>query len=77
MRRSGRIAITTVLVKCAECHAAYVSLPSAFSGSVGSGSLTFASMSGPVSLLLASLDTADGFGVTSPPDADRIASRAP
>lgn len=49
------------------------SLPLAFSGSVGSASLTFASMSGPVSLVVASLDAANGTGVASPPDADMIA----
>ncbi len=49
------------------------SLPTAFSGSIGSASLTFASMSGPVALVVASFDAANGVGVTSPRDADTIA----
>lgn len=49
------------------------SLPSAFSGSLGSGNLTFASMGGPVSLIVATLDGANGFSVASPSGADQIA----
>lgn len=47
-------------------------LPAAFSGSLGSGTLTFAAMSGPVSLILATLDGVNGFSVASPPGADKI-----
>lgn len=49
------------------------SLPAAVSASLGSASLTFASMSGPVSLVVATLDAANGVSVASPPDSDMIA----
>ena len=49
------------------------SLPAAFGGLLGSGALTFASMTGPVSLVVASLDAANGVSVASPQGADTIA----
>ncbi len=49
------------------------SLPAAFSSLLGSGALTFASMSGPVSLVVASLDAANGVSVASPPEPATIA----
>lgn len=49
------------------------SLPTGFSGLLGSGSVNFESKSGPVSLVVATLDAANGVSVASPPDADQIA----
>lgn len=49
------------------------SLPATFGSLLGSGGLTFSSFSGPVSLVLATLDAANDVSVASPPDADTIA----
>lgn len=48
-------------------------LPSAFGSLLGSGDLTFASLSGPLSLVVATLDAANGFSVATPPDPASIA----
>ena len=48
------------------------SLPGTAAG-LGSGALTFASLSGPISLVLATLDAANGVSVQSPPDPASIA----
>ena len=48
------------------------SLPGMAAG-LGSGALTFASLSGPISLVLATLDSANGVSVQSPPDPASIA----
>lgn len=48
-------------------------LPGAFSGLLGSGALTFSSMSGPVSLVVATLNSANGVSVASPSAAANIA----
>lgn len=49
------------------------SLPAAFANTTGNVSLSFASRSGDVSLVVATLDSANGNSAFSPPDADTIA----
>jgi hypothetical protein len=48
-------------------------LPAVYSGLLGGGTLTFASMSGPVSLVVATLDSSNGVSVASPSAAANIA----
>lgn len=49
------------------------SLPGSFAGALGSGTLSFSSLSKPASLVVASLDAANVDSVASPADADTIA----
>ena len=49
------------------------SLPGMATAGLGSGALTFATLSGPITLVLATLDGANGTSVQSPPDPDSIA----
>ena len=49
------------------------SLPGMSTAGLGSGALTFATLSGPITLTLATLDGGNGMSVQSPPDPDSIA----